>query len=61
MEATKTTPSPKESGPLQRRNFSLGALAAVKVSPPTTPAVNTAARAASGPMCMAQRYVYYYI
>lgn len=49
IDATRTTPSPKARGPPMLRYFSLGAHAAVRVRPPTTPAVYTAARAAKGP------------
>ena len=49
MEATTTTPSPIERGPLIYRYFSLGAQAAVRLSPPTIPAVYMAALATSGP------------
>jgi len=50
MEATNTTPKPRDSGPLIYRNLSLGAQAAVSVSAPTTPAVYVAARTAIGPV-----------
>ena len=48
-EAIRTTPRPIASGPPMLRYFSLGAQAAVRVNPPTTPAVYTAARATNGP------------
>ena len=49
MEATQTTPSPSARGPPHLRYLSLGAQAAVRLSPPTTPAVYRAARDTSGP------------
>lgn len=52
IEATNTTPSPSESGPLILRYFWLGAQAAVALKAPTTPAVYIAALATNGPwMC----------
>lgn len=49
MEETNTTPSPRASGPPHLRYLSLGAQAAVRLRPPTTPAVYRAARPTSGP------------
>jgi len=56
MEATNTTPKPRDSGPLIYRYLSLGAQAAVMVSAPTTPAVYTAARTAIGPEQNLEQY-----
>lgn len=49
MEETNTTPKPRASGPPHLRYLSLGAQAAVRLRPPTTPAVYMAARPTSGP------------
>ena len=58
MEETNTTPSPRASGPPHLRYLSLGAQAAVRLSPPTTPAVYRAARPTSGPGEMGTCYDY---
>ena len=49
IEETKTTPSARARGPPHLRYLSLGAQAAVRPSPSTTPAVYRAARPTRGP------------
>ena len=49
IEDTTTIPRPRARGPPHLRYLSLGAQAAVRLSPPTTPAVYRAARPTSGP------------
>ena len=49
IEETNTTPRPSARGPPHLRYLSLGAHAAVRLRPPTTPAVYRAARPTRGP------------
>lgn len=49
IEAANTAPRPMASGPFIFKNFSLGAVAAIKLRPPTIPAVYQAAFNRTGP------------